>query len=344
MEQSTKMKLGYLVGLLALGVGLGACGGFSDLGEGVGGEASMDGGTGGSGTGGGHQAMGGSSMAGETNETGGSNAMGGSQAMGGSNSTGGSSHVMGGANAMGGSMTGGSNAMGGSMTGGTSGAECMVADDCPQPPPVCDMCLNGVSACPAAVCENGVCDIRTPECLENIPCNGKACGEPCISVDAAGKVPPMSATACDASGRCVDASQELGCMGKTETPCDTAMDCPSVVEEDCIICGDGSRVCPENACLQGACVALGASCDDGACMVSADCPPLPPVCLPCGDDGSCAGNLCLSGHCTVLCDTGHACETAMDCPSETPENACTMGPWQCVDESCALFQGCPASM
>jgi hypothetical protein len=325
------MKLGYLAGLVGTGVLLGACGGFSDLGEGVGqgGDGSMDGGTGGGGAVSGSTAMGGSGAVGgstmtggSTGMTGGTNAMGGSDAVGGGTMTGGST-----------GMTGGTNAV-----GGTAGTACMVPDDCPQPPPVCTMCLNGVSACYAATCEAGVCGIFVPECAENIPCRGKACGDACMLLapeDAEGAAAPAFPTACDAEGRCVDASQALGCMVDPTPECMTHGECPAPSMMNCITCDDGSTSCPQALCIEGMCTTGAAACDlETACMSSADCPTLPPDCLPCGD--GCAQNLCLNGSCEVMCPIGRDCETVMDCPSLPPDNTCTTGPWECVDETCSL--------
>jgi hypothetical protein len=330
------MKLKYLMGIVGTGVLLGACGGFSDLGEGVGqgGDGSMDGGTGGGGAVSGSTAMGGSGAVGgskmtggSTGMTGGSNAMGGSDAVGGGTMTGGST-AMGGTNAMGGS----------SAVGGTSGTACMVPDDCPQPPPVCNMCLNGESACYFATCEAGVCGIVVPECAENIPCRGKACGDACMLLapeDAEGAAAPAFPTACDAEGRCVDAGQALGCMTDPTPLCMTHGDCAAPSMMDCITCDDGSTSCPQALCIEGMCTIGAAACDlETACMSSADCPTLPPECLPCGD--GCAQNLCLNGSCEVMCAIGRDCRTVMDCPSLPPDNVCTTGPWECVDETCSL--------
>jgi hypothetical protein len=44
----------------------------------------------------------------------------------------------------------------------------------------------------------------------------------------------------------------------------------------------------------------------------------------------------VDGACEVMCNIGHKCQTDMDCPSEPPDNVCTTGPWECVDESCQV--------
>jgi hypothetical protein len=210
--------------------------------------------------------------------------------------------------------------------------QCMVPEDCPQPPPICDMCLNGATACYHATCDDGVCGIAIPECVDDIPCQDSVCGDPCTPAPSPDGVPTMYPTACDAAGRCVDASEPVDCSG--QIPCMIDSDCPRPNMGECVLCDDGTTECKESVCVQGLCAAQGTTCPGRpACMVNADCPALPPECLPCGD--SCGANLCVNGGCEVMCDFGRECETAMDC-GQPPNNICTMGPWECLEQSCAL--------
>jgi hypothetical protein len=350
------MKLGYLVAIAGAGVvlstSLGACGGFSDIGEGVG-----QGGEGGDGMGpiepmGGSQTMtgGSSSVGGSHTMTGGSNAMGGSHTMtGGSSSVGGSQTMTGGSNAMGGSqtMTGGSSSVGGSSTM----LECESADDCPQPPPMCLMCLGGVSACPAATCDMGTCGISQAVCPEETACLGRSCGDRCStsaltpSMMGGGVALPQ---ACDAAGRCValgDASN-LGCIPLGEYPCmgDETPGCPPVVDPYCLDCGDGTESCSEKVCANNRCEYKSNSCaEPGTCTTDADCSIIAADCLSCGDDGidGCVKYACLEGACAPVCQTKAPCDTEADCPMHSGNNVCTPGPWICKLHECALEEHCP---
>ncbi len=51
--------------------------------------------------------------------------------------------------------------------------------------------------------------------------------------------------------------------------------------------------------------------------------------------GGCAANACVDNECTQVCPIGPMCDTSNDCPSELPDNACTQGPWECIDGTCS---------
>jgi len=213
------MNISRWVGFVGAGVVLGACSGYSSLGEvaGGGGESGQGDGIGGS------QSMGakGGQGYGGTVDTGGAQGMGARPGMvGGGSSMG----------AVGGIAVGGygGTGMGTAAVGGTDGpVHCMTDAECPTP--VCDA---AAFPCPEPVCAGGYCGLAS-----EAPCENSECGELC-------RAPDGTIGKCDATGDCVDHEVMCG-LGA----CRTQDDCGGLI--DAPTCGDdqsGAMVCLDEQC------------------------------------------------------------------------------------------------
>jgi hypothetical protein len=314
-----------LSGFAGMSLGLAACGGFSNLGEGPEGEAGEGGAAGTSMSGG----VGGKSMGSGGTMTPGS---GGTMTPGsGGTMTPGSGGTM--TPGSGGTMTPGS---GGTMTPGSGGTNGTPSNSCDGQ--ACgSMCLgsdnpmlpNGPGF--SGVCDmNGVCQREPTSCERPQSCMGV---EDCI-----GPVLPNCEMCLNGERACPETDCVMGvCI--TRPP-----ECPSPSTQcQNVECGTPCDPCaaPE-MCPPGMGAAIYATCNadgecqpgeaecGGACMTSADCPALP-ACNVCDDSGRCALDVCVNGRCEMVCPVPMAepCEVDMDCP--TPPPFCQM----CQDGSCA---------
>jgi hypothetical protein len=223
MRWATMFGMG--AALLGAGVTLGACGGYSNLGDlpGNGGEGARDEGSGGSTTTGGKGGNGMGNTGNAPSATGG-NGMG---------NTGNAP------SATGGNGMGNTGNMGTGNTGntGAGGATCMVPSDCPQPPPVCTMCEDGSSPCVEATCDAGICGIDMPACPAPHPqCEST---NDCITIDACLPCGDGCARAA-----CLDGTCQMVCpLGGM---CSTSMDCGSDLPPD--FCTGGPWLCADGTC------------------------------------------------------------------------------------------------
>jgi hypothetical protein len=110
-----------------------------------------------------------------------------------------------------------------------AGTACTTASDCPLPGAPCELCSDGVPACPIVDCVAGQCQYRFPSCKD---------------------VCSAGLDWCPLNGRCV-APACLACCQFGST-CSTASDCGTA----CVTCGDGSTACLPGQCgteLAGQC-------------------------------------------------------------------------------------------
>lgn len=312
------MNISRWVGFVGAGVVLGACSGYSSLGEvaGGGGESGEGDGIGGS------QSMGakGGQGYGGTIDTGGALGMGASPGMvGGGSSTG----------AVGGIGIGGygGTAMGTGAVGGTDGAlRCMTDAECPPPPPFCNVCDDGTPACPTPLCSDSICVIYQPSCPsapEPVPC---------MTVEEC----PMPV--CAEGFSCPEAICAGGYCGHTlptpETPCDNAQ-----CGDPCMAPDGVSGTCDAS----GLCTDSEPGCEPFSCRTQDDCV-VDLDAFYCGEDQA-SDVACLDGVCQLLCATQAMCSSSMDCPKEASDDPCTTGPWECPQGFCARrYEECSAPM
>jgi len=147
--------------------------------------------------------------------------------------------------------------------------------------------------------------------------------------------------------------------GSQPIPCMTVDECPAAPPA-CELCEDGTTVCPEPYCSNGACGVYQALCpgmqEPSRCMVDTDC-----IQPPCVEGSQCPEIVCANGYCgatlpgvdppcanlacgdpciaidgtTGFCDADSECTSAMpDCGSQLPTFAC-MSDGDCeVDLDC----------
>ena len=340
-----KMILG--LGCFAgMSLGLAACGGFSNLGDGAEAGEGGDAGSGGS-------AMGGTGGTGS--------GKGGKSGMG----TGGTTMPGAGGTGTGGTMFPGT---GGTTMPGAGGTTMPGAGGTTMPG-------AGGTTMPGAGGSNG-----TPTSCANLPC-----GSMCLGIDnpMAPDSTGFSGT-CSADGICsrepVECPQPERCMSAED--CDQPVDlgcnmcangelaCP---ENDCVMgicitrvpsceapdiqCADAACGTPCDPCVAGSmctgapiatCNSAG-QCQYGpaecgaACMTEADCVQ-DLVCQVCEPSGTCATEACINGRCQLICPVpmDDSCETDMDCPTPPPFcEMCTNGSCAnttCIDKKCVF--GC----
>ncbi len=186
---------------------------------------------------------------------------------------------------------------------------------------ICNLCDDGSCAVPSVSCnDDGSCGSTTWTCPEGqpaqpsepgpvptfdpapassnweMPCEGKACGDPCNSCppDAVCLVGPGL---CDARGACVQV--DPACSESGTTPgCITDSECSAPA--GCVKCSNGAEWCPEPRCVEGVCGTSPNLCPEGyqPCAGHEDgdtcteCSPLDDECVePAGtricDEGSC---------------------------------------------------------
>jgi hypothetical protein len=330
-----------------MSLGLAACGGFSNLGEGPEGEAGEGGSAGTSMRGG----SGGKSMGSGGTMTPGS---GGTMSPGaGGTMTPGSGGTM--TPGSGGTMTPGSGGTmtpgsGGTMTPGSGGSTGTPWNSCAGQP--CgSMCLgsddpmqpNGPGF--SGMCDaNGVCQREPTSCDPPQACMSREdCGGPlfpncemCANGESA-----CPETDC-VMGFCVTRPPECP-SGRTQcqnvacgTPCD-----PCAEGEMCPGPGMGAAIYA-TCDAHGQCRAGEAECG-AACMTSSDCPQLP-GCRMCDGASNCALDVCVNGRCQLVCPVPmeDQCQVDMDCPPPPP--ICQMCPngscagTTCIEGSCVF--GC----
>lgn len=319
-----------------MSLGLAACGGFSNLGEGVGGEggegaepATMTGGSAGKGMG-----------TGGTMNPGSGGTM--NPGAGGTMNPG-----------SGGTMNPGTGGMnpgtGGTMNPGTGGSM-----GTPTPSFGCDglacgsMCLgietlmdgsgttfsgtcglSGVCQRGPAECSPRITCMATSDCLERVDpqcimCNdgSTACAEfECLMGECVASAPAVCATECtnaECGTPCSLPAVEMGMGDGTDAAiyatCNAAGQCQAgqaecggaacMANADCanfLLCQDcGNGFCSTNLCIEGRCSAVCPMPLGGSCENDMDCPPPPPICQSCGDD-TCAGTTCVEGQCVFGC-------------------------------------------
>jgi hypothetical protein len=325
-----------------MSLGLAACGGFSNLGDGAGGEAG-EGGTAGASMRGG---SGGKSMgSGGTMTPGSGGTM--SPGAGGTMTPGSGGTMMPGS---GGTMMPGS---GGTMMPGSGGTTTPG---------------SGGTMLPGSGGSTG-----TPW-----SCAGQPCGSMCLgSDDPMQPNGPGFSGMCDANGVC----QREPTSCDPPQACMSREDCGGPLLPNCEMCANGESACPETDCVMGFCVtrppecpsgrtqcqnvACGTPCDPcaegemcpepgmgaaiyatcdahgqcrageaecgAACMTSADCPQLP-GCRMCEGASNCVLDVCVNGRCQLVCPVPmeEQCQVDMDCPPPPP--ICQM----CPNGSCAV--------
>ncbi|HEV8551098.1 MAG TPA: hypothetical protein VGQ57_18750 [Polyangiaceae bacterium] len=360
------MNLARWVSFLGAGVVLGACGGYSSLGEtagkggaddtGTGGDSSMgaQGGTGnasggrGMGTGMGNVGSTGMGAIGGTDEASGGNGMGnvgntgmGAQGMG---ATGGTDEASGG-NGMGNVGNTGMGAQGMGAAGGTT-EPCTVDADCSQPKG-CIMCPDGGIACGQVDCEMGQCVYPPVDCG---PPPAPGCA-------------PDDVASCDPGG--AQYCTAMACVEGTLSP-------PGGVERgDGIFCkyfpddAGPDFTCFQNEWCQGDLHACRCGHFEG-CQVGERCEPcmgdrcdVPPGDSRCVRDVACtADNLdsCAAGPGKVCADGALACAPSTACPdmeqgagatrcTGAKGGCCSAGEW-CFDDQecrCGTHPACDAS-
>ena len=301
------MKIAWWAGFLGAGVAfsasLGACNGYSSLGEvpGGGGEAGTDDEVGGS------MSMGAQGGQGR----GGTRATGGANGMGATSGTG-----MGATAGTGMGAVGGTEMGMGAVGGGSEPVVCMTDADCPPPPPFCNMCVDGTSACIRPVCADNVCGFEQPSCP------GEPEPTPCMTDD---ECPIPS---CPAGVPCPVPVCSMGYCGYTlpapEGPCDGRECGDSCMGPD----GVAGRCSPSGECIDGA-----PECGAGIeCESSADCT-ADIECADCGN-GKCAGLGCMGFKCVLMCSSETMCSSDMDCPI-VEDDVCHTGGYVCEGGFCA---------
>lgn len=208
---------------------------------------------------------------------------------------------------------------------------CRTDADCPPVPVACAPCADGSLACPRSVCdEAGRCRVDVRACPEPGFCGGFAgfeCPEGMACVDDESDDCDPNACGADCTGICIPEVHDGRCGGNSESTClpdeecidnpgdncDPAKgddDCPGVCQREidpicavdadcpdlgiaCSVCPDGSEVCPETSCI------------DGACRIAMPACPAPPSCGVDGQDCG-PGFTCVEDPADV-CDGADAC-------------------------------------
>jgi hypothetical protein len=124
-------------------------------------------------------------------------------------------------------------------------------------------------------------------------CAGKKCGESCLNCDPKDPSCGENPEFCDSTGQCSPKFPTC----PAPTGCKTVADCPPI-GGDCQICPDGTKNCPEVACVMGQCLTSVTSCPSGPmCKTDADCPQVD-GCMPCPDGTlACPEDHCVNGQC-----------------------------------------------
>jgi len=144
--------------------------------------------------------------------------------------------------------------------------------------------------------------------------------------------------------------------------CTEASDC--AVIEMCMLCTDGTSVCPTAECVNGECETVYPPCAAPECSADADCPMVGAPCQVCPDGTTaCPGVVCMSGRCEYTFETcgsydacaGKPCGAECSlCDPEDPNcvapavmmycdevGQCGMAFPACGGETCASDQDCP---
>lgn len=174
----------------------------------------------------------------------------------------------------------------------TPGLSCMTTQDClERADPQCVMCSDGTTACAKLECLMGECVPSAPAACSP-QCQDVECGTPCACPDGhmCEDTAQIYAT-CNAKGECQAGRAECS------DACMTTEDCP-IVDADCVSCGGGN--CATQLCLEGLCQMI-CMIPMESCEVDMDCPPPPPICQMC-PGGSCAGTRCVEGGCVFGCN------------------------------------------
>lgn len=175
------------------------------------------------------------------------------------------------------------------LNGDLLGDDCESSEDCPTDGQLCientcqsclssDECVIDDFYGPAAVCDDGVCEI-------------------CVAGDAG--------CVCTDSGSC---SGGVGCNGGICRECEDGLEGCACGDDDA--CDEAGNICMQDLCVDEDCE-LGEEacpCDDGACDVGLGC--MDELCRAC--DETLAGCPCLDGGCGdgLRCGTGDTCELA----------------------------------
>jgi hypothetical protein len=126
--------------------------------------------------------------------------------------------------------------------------QCVADSDCPQPGAPCQICADGSTACPKAVCDQGQCKVIFNQCPPPKACN-PASANP---VNQCGPHEACCNGVCQPDGELCKAPQ-----------CASAADCKGPLPQLCEVCANGKSECAHWECVAGACV-------------TAICDPLPP--------------------------------------------------------------------
>jgi len=319
------MNVAWWVGFLGAGVVLGACSGYSSLGEvpavaGDNGDGEAMGGSQSMGAKGGRQGYGGTGMGtGATTMGTGGTGMG-TGAYGGTG--------------MGAYAGTGMGAYGGTGMGTGGGTDpivrCMTAADCPTPPPICPPCADGTPGCLAPICTDSMCGFGQPTCPTG-PDEPLAC-----MVDADCPKGHSCDMCADGSVSCAESFCADGICGNSppacpETPCAHRAFCDPCMAPDGV-----AGYCDAT----GVCGSYPLDCDTPDMCATDDNCSRDAVCLLCSD-GTCADGGCIDGRCGSVCSTEYTCMTPMDCPKMATDDPCTTGPWVCVHGACAReYQAC----
>jgi hypothetical protein len=278
---------------------------------------------------------------------------------------------------------------------------CTAATDCTGPLPkiACRLCSDGSSACPHWECDNGTCQINLGSCppqpqacggIAGIQCpsgmicvdnptdscdptkGGADCPGECVVKQFCGGI---AAIQCPGGWNCIDdptdscdpnnGGADCGgiCVPAPPPPqCTTAADCTGPLPLACLLCSDGSSVCPTWDCVNGACQVNSGSCPTPppppqTCTAATDCSgPLPLIACRLCSDGSaaCPHWECNNGVCQISLGScpppPNTCKVATDCTGPlplTPCHLCSDGSaacphWDCLNGQCQIDLGtCP---